>query len=106
MTHGEAELTLVLSDRDETEVLEVQGRVDLEANDIQNPLDGRDAVLEVLDLVLAEHFASRREWRPSLDWKEHPQVDGPTIWVRGSMRNMAVERMADEFLAAHPEVDT
>ncbi len=102
MTHGEAHITMTLADPEEEAVLTLEGRIDLEAMDIQNPQSGRDYVLDCLDEALHEHFESERMWKPSMVWREHP-YDKVMVWMRGSLRNLKVERMADALLGESSE---
>lgn len=106
MNHGEAQAQLVLRDAAEEQVLTLQGKVDLIGNDIQSPLDGLHAVLDLLDLSLQEYFAAGRNWRPDLDWKPHTLPQGEhEVWTRGRLRNLKVERMAAELLGEALEPD-
>ncbi len=98
VTHGEAEVNLRLSDPEEQEVLALESRCDLVANDLQNPMDGKHACFDLLDTALSEYFESGRSWRPGLDWGAQTH-DGVEVWLRGSVRNLALERAADALLA-------
>lgn len=100
VSHGEAFASVQLSTRDESRVVTLEARVDLEVNDIQNPLDGRDVAVDFLDEVIAEYFDNERMLRLNLDWKEYPFGD-KTVAFRGSVKNLKVDRMADEWLAKH-----
>ncbi len=97
--HGEAHLTLTLSDAEEEAVLTIEGRIDLEANDIQDPSEGKEAVMDFIDEALQEFFSSGRSWRPPLDWSAYEGAgEVPTMWLRGDLVNLKLERMADALL--------
>lgn len=98
VSHGEAEVSLRLADPDDTEVLSLDARCDLVANDLQNPMDGKHACFDLLDVALAEYFESGRTWRPGLDWSAQ-KYDDVEVWLRGEVRNLALERQADALLA-------
>ena len=98
VTHGEAEVSLVIGDPEQTEVLSLETRCDLVANDLQNPIDGKHACFDLLDIALAEYFESGRQWRPGLEWALQT-VEGVDVWLRGSVRNLKLEAQADALLA-------
>jgi hypothetical protein len=100
VSHGEATVTLTLSNPDETEVLSVEARCDLVENDIQNPMDGKDICFNLLDMGLGEYLVSGRQWRPPIDWSREV-LDDIIVWIRGSVRNVQVDRLTDAFLAEH-----
>jgi hypothetical protein len=100
LSHGEVKATIVLSNADESSVVTIEGRIDLELNDIQNPLDARDCVVDFLEEVIIEYFERERMLRPNLDWKEYT-FGGNEIAFRGSVNNAKLDRMADEWLEKH-----
>ena len=100
VSHGEVNLTIRLSDPEESDVLLLEGHIDLIENDVQNPNDAKDSLLDILDEIIAGYFEEERELRLIDDWRELFIPDGYTILVRGSRRNLKLERMADALLAA------
>jgi hypothetical protein len=104
MTHGDAQMELTLRDPEDEQVLRLQARVDLIANDIQSPTEGLDLAMDLLDLALQEFFDQERMTCPPQDWKEH-ELDGHQAWLRGRLRNLKLERMASELLNEPLEPD-
>lgn len=100
LSHGDVHLKLMLSRPDQSHVVELEARADLEHNDIQNPSDAKSALLDFLDEVFLEYFEKSREMRMDLDWKVYNR-DGVELQFRGSVRNRKVEAMADAWLAEH-----
>jgi hypothetical protein len=103
VTHGEAVVNLTMSDPNEEDVLHLETRCDVVANDLQNPMDGKHACFDLLDVALATYFESGRAWRPGLDWGAQT-TDDIEVWIRGSVRNVKLERAADALLAEAGEL--
>lgn len=99
VSHGGVDLTLRLADPDESDVLTLDAHLDLEANDVQDPTDGRDALLDFMDGLLSTYFEQERALGLRDDWREYATDDGKAILLRGSRRNLKLERMADALLA-------
>ena len=104
LTHGEAWCELVLRDPKEEQVLRLQARVDLVALDIQDPTEGRDLGMDLLDLALQEYFSTDRSWVPTEDWKAH-LYEEREAWIRGRLRNLKLERQAADLLGEPLEPD-
>jgi len=97
VSHGEVELRVELANADDTDVLTLEGRVDLVENDIQDPAEGKHLLMDFLDEVLIEYFEDDRDLRPDLDWKSY-DYQSREVWVRGERRNRKLDRLADELL--------
>ena len=100
VTHGEATVSLTLRDPEGTQVLTLETRCDLVDNDIQNPIDGKMACFDLLELALTQYLESGRQWRPGVGWGPEACED-VTVCMRGSVRNLKVEAMADAWLEEH-----
>ncbi len=100
VSHGEAKVSLTLRDPEETEVLTLDTCCDLVENDLQNPIDGKMACFDLVELALSQYLESGRQWRPSLAWGPE-SVEDIAVWMRGSVRNLKVEAMADAWLKEH-----
>jgi hypothetical protein len=59
-----------------------------------------DLAVDYLDSYWNEYFSDDRDTFLSLDWSTH-EIDGLTLFMRGSKHNVALEKMADDFLAQH-----
>ncbi len=99
MSHGDIVANMTLADPEETEVLTLEARLDLVGNDISNPSDGLSLVMDLLDESFQSFFASGRTWRPSLDWSVYDFGESQ-VQMRGQVRNVKLDRMADALLAA------
>lgn len=98
MNHGEVWVRMRLTNPEETEVVEIESRVDLVSNDLDNPLAGKELLLDLLDEGFQDFFGEDRMWRPPLEWAPL-DYKGHQVELRGSVRNLKLERMADELLA-------
>ncbi len=104
LTHGEAWCELVLSDDEEEKVLRLQAQVDLVGQDIQNPTEGRELGMDLIDIALQEYFSTDRTWVPTQDWKSQVLRD-KEVFIRGRLRNLKLERQAAELLGDPMEPD-
>ena len=104
LSHGNAWAQIKLADPDEDRVVRLEARIDIVENDIQNPTDARDLILDFLDEVLVEYFEKGRDLRFDLEWKVYER-DGHELEFCGSDRNLKLEKMADDWLAQHGGVD-
>ena len=59
-----------------------------------------DLVVDYLDNYWKEYLTDDRDTFLSLDWSSHTW-EGKSFYIRGSQHNVALERMADDFLAKH-----
>ena len=100
LSHSEVNLSVRLSDFEESDVLLIEGHIDLELNEIQDPSEAKTSLLDTLDELLGGYFEEERFLRMVDDWQEYINIDGHTVMLRGSRRNLKLERMADELLAA------
>lgn len=95
----------------------VQLRVTLEKNDgsIAYPIEAVTLVersskesklelghllLDYVDIYLQEYFSNDRDVYLPLDWSKH-QCEGREIYLRGFVRNLALEAQADELFKRH-----
>jgi hypothetical protein len=59
-----------------------------------------DLVVDYMDSYWAEYLTDGRDTFLSVDWAPHT-IDGQPFFMRGSQHNVALEKMADDFLAKH-----
>jgi len=100
IAHGHALLNLSIENDEATERLALHVCVECEPNDIDNPLEARDAALDYMDVILADFLDNDRRLTVLPTWDAH-DVSGTTIKVRGEVTNPTAERAADDFLAEH-----
>ena len=98
--HGHSYVKCEISRADRHFELALELAVECEANEIANPLDARDRVLDKLDEQLHEFFASERMLRFPPLWVEQ-DMDGTKVRIRGHVVNPALEAEADALLKAH-----
>lgn len=97
LSHGGVQVRVTLSDAQESDVLDLEARMDLDFNDVSNPTDGRDALVDFLDELLSAYFEQGREMRFHGAWETYHHND-QTFQIRAQRTSPKLERMADALL--------
>jgi hypothetical protein len=78
--------------------IEVLAPVD--ENSEEHAAEVADVVFDFLDVYWKAYLSEDRETLLPIDWSTH-ELSGRTLYVRGTPRNLEVEKMADDFLKEH-----
>ena len=97
VSHGEAWLKMTLSDPEETDVLDLEARIDLVSNEIQDPNSGKYTLIDFLDEAFIQFFEEDRWMRSELQWKSY-DYQGNELQFRSERRNKKLDDMADHLL--------
>lgn len=96
------QLKLILANHDESffypiEAIFVQ---DDDSNQKLSPHNTALLILEYLELYFNDFFSENREVYLPIDWSMH-QHNNVKFFLRGFIRNLKMEKIADEFLSKH-----
>lgn len=98
MSHGHVTGALRLEAEDQSSLLELAVRVELEPNTIDSPVDARTVCLDALDAVFASWLESERVMRLPPLWDAY-QFETWDVSLRGEVTRPNLEAEADRWLA-------
>lgn len=96
--HPAAETTLLLYSDDESFYYPVEGKILCKANEL-SPRDGVMLVLDYMAAYFDSFFKEDEQLYLPIEWSEHT-FDNYHLMLRGQIRNLKYERMADEIVAS------
>lgn len=99
LSHGEVALTMRLAPKDEGDTLTLEGKIDLVANDLQDPNEARFLLMDFLDEVFQTYFEQERLMPLDLAWRAYTFQEVEVLH-RSERNNPHLESLADAILAA------
>lgn len=91
-------MTLTLKSDDESFFYPVEGRIAYREEGLSQKA-ATGALLDVMDSYFQEYLVSEGEVLLPIDWQDYESADGRKLQLRGQVRNLKLEKMADELLA-------
>jgi len=94
-------LTLTLKSDDETFFYPVEGRIAWREEGLSQKA-ATGVLLDVMDNYFQEYLVNDGEVFLPVDWHEYESAEGQKLQLRGQIRNLKLEKMADDLLAGQP----
>ncbi len=94
-------LTLTLKNDDESFFYPVEGRIAWREEGLSQKA-AAGVLIDVMDNYFQEYLVNDGEVFLPIDWQDYESADGQKIQLRGQIRNLKLEKMADDLLAGQP----